>query len=140
MDGLSPDQRPVFAAEMGALRIAGQNDGECDETAFRRWCGADDLADGLFGVFRRVQVVASLERNRAGHAEEMALDLAEIAGAGNDFLARIAALVEADAADLVEISHLRHELFTGGGGNPGQGGDHIETAPDWNADRTGFCR
>ena len=44
-----------------------------------------------------------------------ALELAQILGAGDDFLPRIAALLKIHRADQFHVGHLRHELLLGGG-------------------------
>ncbi|MNN25928.1 hypothetical protein D3C81_1394210 [compost metagenome] len=47
-------------------------------------------------------------------AIQAALEAAEVLHAGNDFLAGVAALLEADAAEGLQVEHLRNEQFAGG--------------------------
>ena len=54
----------------------------------------------------------------AGEYGEAAFDLAAILGAGDDFLAGVAAFFEVHAADGVLVEHLRDAAFFGGGANP----------------------
>ena len=68
----------------------------------------------------------------------MPLHLAEVLRPGNHLLAGVAALVEADAADLFEIGHLRHEFFLGGQRDERIGGLDVEPAPDGTAGRPGL--
>jgi hypothetical protein len=91
-------------------------------------------------ILRREQVVAGLQRHAAAHPVEMALDLAQVLGAGNDFLARVAAFVEADAANFLEIGHLRHEFFLGGQRDQREGGLNIQPAPGRCTGRSGLDR
>jgi len=85
-----------------------------------------------------MQNIAGLQRLRAGQAMQVAFDLAEVLGAGNNFLPWVAALVEADATDLFEIGHLRHELFLGGQGDEREGRLNIKPAPGGDARRAGL--
>ena len=54
---------------------------------------------------------ARRRRRVAVEQEHAALDRAAVLAARDDLLARIAALLEVDAADELEIDHLRHELL-----------------------------
>lgn len=85
-----------------------------------------------------MQHVAGLQRLLAVHAVQVALDLAEVLGAGHDFLAGVAPLVETDATHFFEIGHLRHEFFLGGQRHQGEGRLDVEPAPDGDTGRPGL--
>ncbi len=71
----------------------------------------------------------------------MALDLAQVLGAGDDFLARVAALLEVEAADLLVIDHLRDELVLGGSDHARIACGNLAQAPGIKAGRRGAgCR
>jgi hypothetical protein len=78
------------------------------------WRGVDDHAARLARVGHVEHFVAGL-RGRAvdGGERGAALELAEVLAARDDFLARVAAFLEIDAAEQLEVDHLRDELFLG---------------------------
>src|SRR5262249_61086418 len=57
------------------------------------------------------------------------LQLAEILRARDDLLARVAALVEAHAADQLEVRHLGDELVLRGSGDQGKTPANVQPAP-----------
>src|SRR4051812_26335395 len=59
---------------------------------------------------------------RRGEAHHAPLHLAAVLRARDDLLARIAALLEVDAAQLLEIDHLRHEEVLRGSRDQGAPG------------------
>ena len=75
------------------------------------------------------------QRLFGSYAIEVTLDLAEVLRAGDDLLTRIAALVETDAAELLEVGHLGYELLTRGGADQRKSGHDIEPAPRRDAGR-----
>lgn len=105
--------------------------------ALRRGCADDDIAACLAFEIRT-------ENRRRGRgclfAIDMreihaALELAEIVGARDDFLARIAAFLEADAADALEVDHLRDERFLCFGQHDRHAGANFEPLPAGRANR-----
>eukprot|EP00825_Cyclidium_porcatum_P004432 TRINITY_DN1207_c0_g1_i9.p2 TRINITY_DN1207_c0_g1~~TRINITY_DN1207_c0_g1_i9.p2 ORF type:complete len:336 (+),score=37.03 TRINITY_DN1207_c0_g1_i9:1329-2336(+) len=112
------------------------DDGQCFVATGRRWRYGHHRAAGLVGIVRRVQHVASLQGMLAGQSEQVALDLAEVLGPGDHFLAGVAAFVEADAADFLEVGHLWHEFFLRGQRDQRERRLHIKPAPDGQAGRT----
>ena len=65
----------------------------------------------------------------AVHRVGAALERAAVLAARHDFLARVAALLEVDAAQQLEVQHLRHELLDGRGHDAGHAAAHLEPAP-----------
>jgi hypothetical protein len=63
-------------------------------------------------------------------AIEVALDLAEILRAGDDFLTGIAALVETDRPSCSKFGHLRNELLFGALADQRHTGLDIQPLPD----------
>ena len=74
---------------------------------------------------------------RALEQEHPALDRAAVLAARDDFLARVAALLEVDAADQLEIEHLRHEPIDRRGLDPRDAAAHLEPAPVGRVRRSG---
>ena len=76
-----------------------------------------------------MEIGTGRERLIAPDPVQVTLDLPEVLGAGNDFLPRIAPLVETDAAELLEIGHLRNELFLRRSSHQREAGLNVEPPP-----------
>src|SRR5207344_343256 len=77
------------------------------------WKNSEELAAGGVDHHAAVELLAGPQLGAGGRrqAHHAALHFAAVLGARDDFLPGIAALLEIDAADLLEVDHLRHELI-----------------------------
>src|SRR5690606_3725977 len=82
-------------------------------------------------MYGREQIATDRRQILAGHAQALqaALELAEVLHARNDFLARIAAFLETDATDGLQVDHLRDEQFAGGPEDLADAGAHLTEQP-----------
>ena len=68
---------------------------------------------------------------------QMTLDLAEVTGARDDFLAGITPLVEAYTTNPIKVNHLRHEGILCDGCDPRDARRDIQPLPSWRTGRRG---
>src|SRR5262245_59671996 len=124
-------QRTVgsFQVHARALPARGLYHGEEIVAALGRRLGVDHRAARLRAEIVAVEGVARLRRRGDIREEHAPLHLSQVLGASDDLLSRVAALVEAHAADQLEVGHLRHELVAGGGGDQRDAGADVQPAP-----------
>ena len=93
-------------------------------------CGQHHLTNAA-AVYRREQRRRHGGHGVAGQAQaiQAALELAQVLHARDDFLAGVAALLEADAADGLQVDHLRDQLFAGGAEHLAYAGTHLSQQP-----------
>ncbi|KOT23443.1 glycine cleavage T domain protein [Burkholderia mallei] len=103
------------------------------DAAFGRRRRVHDHPARLARIVRMIELDARMRGVGAGRdvrERGAALDRAPVLAARDDFLARIAALAEVDAADHVEVDHLRNELLDGRLRDARLARAHVEPIPD----------
>ena len=103
-----------------------------------RCCGVDNLSYRLIAVSDSGKNRISGNRRLGGvkrGAAEVTFETAEILGAGDDFLTRIATLVETQAIDAVQMQRLRQKEIALGRGNARDSRPDVEEIPGRHCDR-----
>ena len=124
------EQRAVRLTEVQRA-TAGHRDLQFGQRQVARTvCGrAGEHAGGLARVLAPEHLLCRRHGGIARQQEGAPLQLAQIVAARDDFLARVAALLEIDPADQLVVEHLRHELAGGRGHDRHHARTHFQLLP-----------